>query len=481
MSGPRRDPPRRILGSRSRRPGWDPGGIGRPGFRVPGPGPAEGDAEADAAPSGSGQDGTAAGSSADRGAREPGGSRARAAEVRPVGPRVPRLGSGPLARLRLPSIRLPAIRLPRLRLPGRPGSDGGGITRPSWLTPRRPARLGVGRPGEPVRPGRAAEPSESGAGDSVGGESGREARRSPPPDLRRGRGERSAVGDLDREVRAAATTPGGTAATAEMVVLSIALVAVSRVAEGPALWACAVLTFAALVLAALEVLGTDAEAAGVAAADGVPVEALLTPGLASLAAIGALRLLPIGWLLLPGLAAAGLLVAAGLAIERRILLRPAGPTDADRLAMLSLLLLISFLGFAGIAAAIPGALAEPTTNRVAAPALPLMDLGLLATADGIMAGLAGYRLAALRAPRLAAAALTALTYAVVVAIAAAALRALAIPRLLGPALLALVIYLWSAYRGAPRTGRRDARWVWELILLTGLGALVVAWNLLAQA
>lgn len=277
-----------------------------------------------------------------------------------------------------------------------------------------------------------------------------------------------------------APVPGGTAATAELVVLSVALVAVSRVAEGPALWACAVLTFAALVLAALEVLGNDAEAAGVAADEGVPVEALLTPGLASLAAIGALRLLPIGWLLVPALAAAGLLVAAALAIERRILVRPAGPTDADRLVLLSLLLLVSFLGFAGIAAAIPGALAEPTTNRVTAPALPLSELGLLAAADGVMAGLAGYRLAALRAPRLVAAALTALTYVVVVAIAAAALRALAIPRLLGPALLALVVYLWSAYRGAPRTGRRDARWVWELVLLAGLGALVVAWNLLAQ-
>jgi hypothetical protein len=56
-----------------------------------------------------------------------------------------------------------------------------------------------------------------------------------------------------------------------------------------------------------------------------------------------------------------------------------------------------------------------------------------------------------------------------------------LPRLLGPALLTLVLYLWSAYRGVPRTARRDARWIWEVILLAALGLVVVAWNLLAPA
>ena len=44
-----------------------------------------------------------------------------------------------------------------------------------------------------------------------------------------------------------------------------------------------------------------------------------------------------------------------------------------------------------------------------------------------------------------------------------------LPRLLGPALLTLVLYLWSAYRGVPRTARRDARWIWEILLLAALG------------
>jgi hypothetical protein len=55
-----------------------------------------------------------------------------------------------------------------------------------------------------------------------------------------------------------------------------------------------------------------------------------------------------------------------------------------------------------------------------------------------------------------------------------------LPRLLGPALLTLVLYLWSAYRGVPRSARRDARWIWEVLLLAALGAFVIAWNLLAQ-
>jgi small neutral amino acid transporter SnatA (MarC family) len=74
----------------------------------------------------------------------------------------------------------------------------------------------------------------------------------------------------------------------------------------------------------------------------------------------------------------------------------------------------------------------------------------------------------------------ALTYTAVIAIAAAALRALALPLLLGPALLTLVFYLWSAYRGVPAgAASRDARWIWEVALLAVLGLVVIAWNVLA--
>jgi len=267
----------------------------------------------------------------------------------------------------------------------------------------------------------------------------------------------------------------------EAVVVAVVLAAVGRLAEGPALWAAALLAGLALGLAALEVLGGGEEPAGEADL-GIPIEALLLPAVTGLASVTALHIVPVGLLLVPGLAAGGALAAASIEIERRILARPTGPTAADRTALLSLVVLLAFVAFSGIAAAIPGALVEPlpTGDEAALPGLPLEGLALLAALDGLVAGLLGYRLDALRAPKARDALAAALSYAAVVAIAAAALRAMGLPRLLGPALLTLVLYLWSAYRGVPRTARRDIRWVWEMLLLAALGVVVAAWNLLAQ-
>jgi|GEM_PF-317814 len=341
------------------------------------------------------------------------------------------------------------------------------------LLERRRPTLAAGRPGVPVAPptreGRARDPHAGGrpSGPGVVG-------RALPRDIS---APRSAVSPGPGGAEAAGAAAVATRAWLELVTLTVVLVGLSRLAEGPALWAAAVLTLTVHVLATLEVLGADPAAAD----NGVPVESLLPPGVASVAAIGALRLVPVGLLLVPALFAAGCLVLAAVAIERRILGRANGATANDRAALLSLALLVAFLAFSGIAAAIPGALVEPGGGGAAArPGLPLEGMALLAVADGLLAGLLGYRLAALRAPDLRGAALAALSYAVVVAVAAAGLRAMAIPRLLGPALLTLVLYLWSAYRGGLRTGRADARWIWELLLLLGLGVVVIAWNLLAQ-
>ena len=351
------------------------------------------------------------------------------------------------------------------------------------LLDRRRQPLAIGRPGVPVAPqargGRIRDPHPGGrpSGPGVVG-------RALPRDISRS-GSAVAVGGAGADPGVALTGAGGqgtggaagAGAWKELVTLTVVLVGLSRLAEGPALWAMALLVLAVHVLATLEVLGADAAAEE----EGVPVEALLVPGVAAVAAIGALRLVPVGLLLVPALFAAGCLVLASVALERRILDRANGPTAEDRAALLSLVLLVAFVAFAGIAAVIPGALVEPGSGSAAArPGLPLEGMVLLAVADGLLAALLGYRLAALRAPDVRGAALSALSYAVVVAIAAASLRAMAIPRLLGPALLTLVVYLWSAYRGGPRTGRADARWAWEMVLLLGLGAIVIAWNLLAQ-
>jgi hypothetical protein len=267
----------------------------------------------------------------------------------------------------------------------------------------------------------------------------------------------------------------------ELITLAVALSAIGRLAEGPALWVAALLAAVALGLAALEILGTDEALPGVADL-GVPVEALLLPAATGIASVAAIHVVPVGLLLVPALVVVGSLAASSIALERRILARPSGPTAADRTALLGLVVLLAFVAFAGIAAAIPGALVEPPPTGVETPVpgLALEGLALLAALDGLLAGILGYRMAALQGPTLRGALAAALSYAAVIAIAAAALRAMGLPRLLGPALLTLVLYLWSAYRGVPQGTRRDARWIWEVLLLAALGAVVVVWNLAAQ-
>jgi hypothetical protein len=62
-------------------------------------------------------------------------------------------------------------------------------------------------------------------------------------------------------------------------------------------------------------------------------------------------------------------------------------------------------------------------------------------------------------------------------VAAGATRAIDLPRLLGPAVLTLVFYLWDALHAAWPARRREPRFLWELALLGFLGAVVIAWNL----
>jgi hypothetical protein len=325
--------------------------------------------------------------------------------------------------------------------------------------------LATGAPGHPM----PAEPRRSG--------------RTPVPGVALHGAPGRSISSGASSGRAPGTTVGlGPAYPAwELVAVAVALAAVGRLAEGPALWAAASLAGVALGLAALEVVGPAETPAG--SADlGIPVESLLLPAVAGIAAVTALHLVPVGLLLVPGLVAVGAMAASTVEIERRILARPDGPTAADRTAVLGAAVMLAFLAFAGIAAAIPGALAEPPPRgaETSITGLPLDGLALLALLDGLVVGILGYRLGALRTSTVRGALASALTYGAVIAIAAAALRAMGIPRLLGPALLTLVLYLWSAYRGVPRSARHDARWIWEVVLLAALGTLVVAWNLFAQ-
>ena len=210
---------------------------------------------------------------------------------------------------------------------------------------------------------------------------------------------------------------------------------------------------------------------------GVPVESLILPAVAAVACLGAIRLVPFGLWLAPALVITWLLVGRTLALEARINAAPEGLTADDRTAVLVTILLVGFLAFTGVAAMVPGGLVQPAGDGVA---LPETNLLVLAGADAIVAFLLGYRAASLRVANLRDALWSALTYAVAIAIGAAALRAMEIPRLIGPALLTLLFYLWDAFAGSAPSRRRDGAWLWQTGLLVVLGLGVIAWNLLLR-
>ncbi len=260
----------------------------------------------------------------------------------------------------------------------------------------------------------------------------------------------------------------------DLAIAAVVIVGLSRLLEPPAVWAVAIFLLGAVLLATLQVLADEAPPAE--AAMGVPIESLILPAVAAVACLGAIRLVPFGLWLAPALLITWLLVGRTLALEARINAAPEGLTADDRTAVLVTILLVGFLAFTGVAAMVPGGLVQPT----AAGALPETNLLVLAGADAIVAFLLGYRAASLRVANLRDAMWSALTYAVAIAIGAAALRAMEIPRLIGPALLTLLFYLWDAFAGAAPSRRRDRAWLWQTGLLAVLGLGVIAWNLLLR-
>lgn len=263
-------------------------------------------------------------------------------------------------------------------------------------------------------------------------------------------------------------TGEGIAARRDLTLAAVAGVGLSRLLDGDTVWLVAGLVLAGMLLGSLQVLAEDDPAAEIS---GVPIESVILPAVATIACLGAIRLVPFGLWLAPALAATGLIVERCLAIESRILASRSGAGPDERTAVLIATLLVAFLAFVGVAALVPGGLAAEAAGGTAQGA----NLALLAGADALVAFLLGYRVAALRVTRLRDALWSAATYALAIAIAAAALRAMEIPRLIGPALLTLVFYLWDAFTGASAR-RRDTSWVWQIVLLLILGIIVVAWN-----
>jgi hypothetical protein len=255
------------------------------------------------------------------------------------------------------------------------------------------------------------------------------------------------------------------------VALVVLAAAIGPFLDGAGLW------LGALLVCAVTAYGAFALMANVEPR-GVPIEALVTPSAAAFATVtlahgaGPSLAAPIV------LALGGLLVGLSIAVEMRLL----GPADAaDPLRQQQLVLLVvllAFLCFSGAAASVYGGLLGPDAGATGGQ--EEANLLLFVVADAVIAFLLGYRLAAARSPTVRAAAREAGTFAVIIAVAAALIRAIALPRLLAPALLAAVFYLWSAYRAASRAERRSNAWLWEYLALAGAAALAVAWNLLLR-
>ena len=259
----------------------------------------------------------------------------------------------------------------------------------------------------------------------------------------------------------------------ELVVLAVTILGLSRLLDGPLLWLVAALVLVAVWLGARQVI-----AEGAHGYVPVPLEASIVPAVMAAGSLGALRLVPLGLALAPVLLAVGLLVDVTLRLESRAFDRPSGMTAGDRTGLLGMALLAAFLAFTGVAALVAGGLAEPGLGGTE-QGPPITESGIvtIALADALVAGLLGYRFAAIRLSGARDALWAAGTYAAAIAVAAGLLRVVAIPRLAFPALLTLVFYLWDTVRGSAPSLRRDPRFLWQSVLLAILAVAVVAWNL----
>jgi hypothetical protein len=275
----------------------------------------------------------------------------------------------------------------------------------------------------------------------------------------------------------AAAVASAELADRQLAILVLAAAAAARLAAPPVAWAVAGLVGATAFIGAVEIVAATAPRSmraggGRIRVPRLPMSAGLVPAVVAAGGAVALHAVDPGPGLVVGLAAIGLLLTWSVGLERRLALASNAPSDEDVAIVLALGVAAAFLAFVGAGTLVEGGLAGP-----GAAAMPVDRLAILVTADALAAIALGVRLARLRAATARNAVLGGASSGAFVAVAAAALRALAIPLLLGPALLALVFFLWDAVTGSTVARRRDPRWAWELGLLALLGAAVTLLNL----
>ena len=206
-----------------------------------------------------------------------------------------------------------------------------------------------------------------------------------------------------------------------------------------------------------------------------PLDRVVLPALAAFVSVGMARLVdPVPWLpvVFAGSWAvttwvASIETAPATAGGRPGSVAPDGTharSTAARLGAFGL----AFLGFAAIGGIVPGG--------VAGDGQPLTVAAFLATIvlDVAVGGLAGYRIAAVRPHTPGQAAVAFYLYSMIVAPVGVMVRVLALPRLFGPAVLALALYLVTSLRESDEPVRVNARLLEETALLIVAGAVVVA-------
>lgn len=166
-----------------------------------------------------------------------------------------------------------------------------------------------------------------------------------------------------------------------------------------------------------------------------------------------------------------------LIIAEPIDLGPELPAHPRPVAVRAASLGLAFVAFVAVGGLVPGALAldsGPVGMRALAATVAL---------DVLIGGLVGYRIASItstsrfdRVVRV----LAFLQYAVPVGIFAGALRLMALPRLFGPALLTLVVYVVTVLRESPDPVASNRRLLQEMAILAVAGLLAVAWGLLVR-
>ena len=270
------------------------------------------------------------------------------------------------------------------------------------------------------------------------------------------------------------TEPTSPVARRELVLAATLLVALSALIDPADAFVVAGLLPIVVLLAGIGILGGEQAATR-------PYVALLMPAVLTGGMAAMVHLVPAGLWLPVALIAFAAVLDRILALESGILTQPGVVSDGDRARVLGAAVVTAFVVFSGVAALVPGGMPEPAGSPAAAPnAMTQGWLVVLALVDAVAALAIGWRISALRFGAQFEIARSALTYALVTAIAAGLIRAIDLPRLVGPAVLTLVFYLWDAQHGSAPARRRERRFLWEMLLLAALAVVVLAWNLHLQ-